>query len=150
MTMAMLVYQRVHLRVHISSQTRGGLCLWWGQGQQNRSTRGTQSSKNKSKMGSVGFWKTQRRQMPKFNISTLVSKCRSTWSRPSWQPYAILKQWEMGATIGYHIIWANYNELYCRLVTPKGSLVGESSQNPFNSCLGIIVNCPDTTYLEDV
>ena len=40
------------------------------------------------------------------------------------------------------LMWANYSDQPAE-VTPNGGLVRESSQNPLNSGLGIIVICPD-------
>ena len=42
------------------------------------------------------------------------------------------------------LIWAKYNDLSRRVVTLNGGLVRESSQNPLNSGLGIILICPDS------
>ena len=40
------------------------------------------------------------------------------------------------------IVWANYNDVARRVVTLNGGLVRESSHNPLNSGLGIILICP--------
>ena len=45
--------------------------------------------------------------------------------------------------VGIPLVWANYNDVFRRLVTLNGGLVRELPQNPLNSGLGIILICPD-------